>query len=84
MANSASRRILLADDEPAVLKMMELYLDRLGYAVTVADTAAQACAEVEAAPAGFAVAVLDATMAGLDAIIDLVRICSGPARSCAF
>jgi DNA-binding NtrC family response regulator len=71
MANSVPR-VLLADDEPAVLKMMELYLDRLGYAVTVVDTAARAWAEVDAAPDGFDVAVLDATMA-CSTLADLVR-----------
>ena len=77
MPNSAPR-ILLADDEPAVLKMMELYLDRLGYAVTVADSAARAWAEVDAAPDGFDVAVLDATMACStlsDLVLKLLRAC---------
>jgi DNA-binding NtrC family response regulator len=58
-------RILLVDDEPALLKMMSLYLRRRGYGVTTADTTATAWAEFQAAPSEFAVAVLDATMAGL-------------------
>ena len=58
-------RILIADDEPPLLKMMSLYLGRLGYSVTTANTTEQAWSEMKAAPAEFAVAVLDATMAGM-------------------
>jgi two-component system cell cycle sensor histidine kinase/response regulator CckA len=61
---SSVGRILIVDDEPALLKMMNVYLGRLGYAVTMAATTERARAEVEAAPHEFAVAVLDATMAG--------------------
>jgi two-component system cell cycle sensor histidine kinase/response regulator CckA len=58
-------RILIVDDEPPLLRMMSLYLTRLGYTVTTAGTTEKAWAEVEAAPADFACAVLDATMSGL-------------------
>ena len=58
-------RILVVDDEPPLLKMMSLYLGRLGYSVTTANTTEKAWAEIEAAPGEFACAVLDATMAGL-------------------
>lgn len=58
-------RILLVDDEPPLLKMMSLYLARLGYSVTTAGTTEKAWAEVEAAPADFDIAVLDATMPGV-------------------
>jgi DNA-binding NtrC family response regulator len=61
----AEGKILIVDDEPALLKMMSVYLGRLGYAVITANTTEKAWTEVEAAPAGFAVAVLDATMDGL-------------------
>src|ERR1700679_2265008 len=64
MDNSASR-ILLVDDEPALLKMVSAYLGRLGYAVTTANTTDKAWAEMEASPESIAVAVLDATMTGL-------------------
>jgi DNA-binding NtrC family response regulator len=64
MENTASR-ILLVDDEPALLKMVSAYLGRLGYAVITANTTDKAWAEVEASPASIAVAVLDATMQGL-------------------
>jgi len=61
----APGRILIVDDEPPLLKMMSLYLGRLGYAVTTASTTERAWAEVQAAPLDFACAVLDASMAGL-------------------
>ncbi|MGA3237970.1 MAG: response regulator [Bryobacteraceae bacterium] len=64
MDNSASR-ILLVDDEPALLKMVGAYLGRLGYAVITANTTDKAWAEMEASPESIAVAVLDATMQGL-------------------
>ena len=58
-------RVLLVDDEPPLLKMMSLYLTRLGYTVTTAGTTEDAWGEVEAAPAHFDIAVLDATMPGM-------------------
>jgi len=58
-------RILIVDDEPSLLKMMSLYLGRLGFQVSTADTTENAWGQVQAAPADFAVAVLDATMAGM-------------------
>lgn len=58
-------RILVVDDEPPLLKMLSLYLGRLGYSVTAANTTEKAWAEVEAAPHEFACAVLDATMTGM-------------------
>jgi two-component system, cell cycle sensor histidine kinase and response regulator CckA len=57
--------ILLADDEPALLKMMAVYLERLGYGVTAVDSTDRASRAVDATPRGFAAAVLDATMAGV-------------------
>lgn len=58
-------RILLVDDEPALLKMMSLYLQRRGHAVTTASTTEEASRLIEAEPQSYAAAVLDATMAGL-------------------
>jgi two-component system cell cycle sensor histidine kinase/response regulator CckA len=64
MTNSG-RRILIVDDEPSLLKMMSVYLDRLGYAVTALSSTDAAWREVEASPADFAVAVLDGSMPGM-------------------
>jgi DNA-binding NtrC family response regulator len=63
--NHATTRILLVDDDPSLLKMMGVYLGRLGYSVTLANSTEKAWAEVEAAPSGYAIAVLDGSMPGL-------------------
>src|SRR5215831_12645584 len=64
MTNAAGR-ILIVDDEPILLKMMSVYLGRLGYTVVTANTTEKAWAEVDAAPQAFALAVIDATMGGI-------------------
>ena len=61
----APGRILVVDDEPPLLRMLSLYLDRLGYSVTTAESTDAAWSLVEADPAGFAVAVLDGSMSGM-------------------
>lgn len=61
----AASRILIVDDEPSLLKMMSVYLGRMGYAVVAAGSTEKAWAEVEAAPDAFALAVLDVTMSGI-------------------
>lgn len=70
-------RILLVDDEPALLKMMSVYLERRGYAVTTSGSTDRAAALVEMEPNSFAMAVLDATMPGLsmeDLALKLLRL----------
>lgn len=57
-------RILVVDDEPSLLRMMGVYLKRLGYSVTASATTEQALQLAKNEPGVFAVAVLDATMAG--------------------
>ena len=58
-------RILIVDDEPPLLRMMSLYLRRLGYAVSTADSTDDAWALVEADCSAFAVAILDGSMPGM-------------------
>jgi len=55
-------RVLIVDDEPALLKMMSVYLGRLGYSVTTAGSTDDAWITVQRAPLDFDIAVLDATM----------------------
>ena len=55
---------IIIDDEPPLLRMMSLYLGRKGYRVTVAGSALKARAELAAAPGGYNVVVLDATVPG--------------------
>ena len=69
-------RILLVDDEPSLLKMMSVYLQRQGYAVSTAASTHDASALATASPHEFAVAVLDASMEGLsmqDLALQLLR-----------
>jgi two-component system cell cycle sensor histidine kinase/response regulator CckA len=61
----ASGRILVVDDEPPLLRMLSLYLGRLGYSVTTVESTGAAWSLVEADPAAFAVAVLDGSMSGM-------------------
>lgn len=65
--DTASGRILIVDDEPPLLRMMSLYLGRMGYSVTVAADAAAARAELSKASDDFSVVVLDATVPGATA-----------------
>jgi len=60
-----ARRILIVDDEPPLLRMMSLFLGRVGYTVTTADATDKAWELVEADPSAFAAAVLDGSMAGM-------------------
>lgn len=65
-------KILIVDDDPPLLKMMSIYLGRLGYPIVTASTTEQAWKEVEPAPGEFSVAVIDATMEGMS-MEDLAR-----------
>ena len=62
---SAPGRILVVDDERPLLRMLSLYLGRLGYSVTAAESTDAAWRLVEAEPAAFTVAVLDGSMSGM-------------------
>jgi two-component system cell cycle sensor histidine kinase/response regulator CckA len=64
MTNSTCH-ILVVDDEPPLLKMVSVYLGRLGYIVTTASSPQKGWDAYHAGPEKFAVAVLDATMAGM-------------------
>ena len=60
----APLRILLADDEAPLLRLMGIYLTRVGYRVTEAASASEAWGAFEAEPEEFDVAVLDGSMGG--------------------
>lgn len=59
-----SEQILIVDDEPSLLKMMSLYLTRLGYSVVSAGGAKEAIQAMKEQPGAFRIVVLDATLAG--------------------
>lgn len=60
---SEQPRILIVDDEPPLLKMMNVYLRRLGYSVTTSISTEHAAGLV--AQEAFAAVVIDGTMPGL-------------------
>ena len=69
-------RVLIVDDEPALRTMLSAYLGRLGYGVEACGSSDTARARVEEEPAGFALAVLDGTMPGLemnDLVLGMLR-----------
>ena len=57
--------ILIVDDEPQLLKVMSLYLRRLGYSVSMLDRAEQAAALTDTELQRYAIVVLDATLDGI-------------------
>ncbi|MGO9229482.1 MAG: response regulator [Bryobacteraceae bacterium] len=69
--SQAARELLLVDDEGTLLKLMSVYLRRLGFAVTTANTVAKAWEHVKRTPDQFAAMVLDAGMAedGVDNLV---------------
>jgi DNA-binding NtrC family response regulator len=81
MTNVASR-ILIVDDEPTLLKMLAVYLRRLGYAVVAAGSTEKAWTEVEAAPRSFALVVLDATMSGIPMVELAARMLAADPQLC--
>lgn len=60
-----TQRILVVDDEPPLLKMMGIYLKRVGYEVALLESSDRACVAVEHSAGDFAAAVLDATLRGM-------------------
>jgi DNA-binding NtrC family response regulator len=78
--DTCREHILIVDDEPSVLKMLELYLDRLGYSITTAGDTEAAWSQAQAAPSGFDVAVLDATLSGMSAMELAVRLLAADPR----
>ena len=60
----AQERILVVDDEPALLKMISNYLRRMGYTVAASSSPENAWSMFLEAPHEFALAVLDGSMAG--------------------
>ena len=54
--------ILVVDDEPPLLKLMQAYLERLGYDVTACPNAVQALAQFQSANVSFALVVADLSL----------------------
>jgi len=62
---SAGVRILIVDDDAALLKVMGTYLSRLGYLVDACHSAAEAWALVRDGRRPYALALVDLNMSGM-------------------
>jgi DNA-binding NtrC family response regulator len=62
MGDLSGARLLLVDDEAALLKLMETFLGRIGYQVVSDTSAAAALVRFEADPQNFGLVVADLTM----------------------
>jgi CheY-like chemotaxis protein len=54
--------VLVVDDEPAVLRLIDLYLTRNGYVVTASACGEDACVLFEESPDTFRLAIVDLTL----------------------
>jgi two-component system cell cycle sensor histidine kinase/response regulator CckA len=62
---SAGRRLLIVDDEPAVLDLLKRYLERSGYAVEITPNAEAALDLFQAAPGRFDLVITDLNLPGM-------------------
>jgi two-component system cell cycle sensor histidine kinase/response regulator CckA len=58
-------RLLLVDDEPALLELLKTYLERLGYQVDGRGDAQEAISLLERDPQGYALVLTDLTLPGI-------------------
>jgi two-component system cell cycle sensor histidine kinase/response regulator CckA len=85
----ASRgRLMVVDDEPALLRMLHEYLTRLGYEVQACSSARDALDVFAASPSNYDLVLADLTMpemSGMELVVQLLRfnprasilLCSG-------
>jgi len=59
-------RLLLVDDEPALLELLKTYLERLGYQVDGRGDAHEAISLFEADPRRYALVLTDLTLPGIN------------------
>jgi DNA-binding NtrC family response regulator len=62
---AADNTVLLVDDEPALVMVMSMYLERLGYRVASAPDGATAWGIIERDPAAVKIAFLDGGLGGM-------------------
>ena len=60
-----ARRLLIVDDEPAVLDLLKRYLERVGYSVEMSASAEAALDLFEAAPYGYDLVITDLKLPGM-------------------
>lgn len=59
-------RLLLVDDEPALLDLLRRYLERLGYTVDACTDPETAIAHFSAAPGDYSLVLTDLTLEGMN------------------
>lgn len=62
----APGRVLIVDDEPALLSVMSMYVSRLGYEVETSADADEACWKVASAPKRYVLVLADLSMMGAE------------------
>lgn len=88
MVSVGRAKILLVDDEPALLQLLQRYLQRVGFDVETQSSSVQALTEFEAAPGRYDLVIADLGLPGIPGdtmvlrMLDiqpslLVLICSG-------
>ena len=65
MMSSETASILVVDDDPALLRLMQTYLVRQGYQVDTCATSQEALAIFTSKPDAYNVVIADLTLAGL-------------------
>lgn len=58
-------RLLIVDDEPSLLKLLQRYLERLGYRTDVAATAEEALERFSACPSDYVCVLTDLHLPGM-------------------
>jgi DNA-binding response OmpR family regulator len=92
MTATGSQQLLIVDDEPSLLRLMQTYLERMGYAVVGCSRLEEAL-EVQRQGKRFSLAVLDLFLTdarGAEAVLQLaaqdahlrILICSGYPFDC--
>lgn len=74
MMDSEAGRILVVDDDAALLKVIEAYLSRLGYRVDACAAASDAWALIDGNPSRYAAVLVDLNMPGMRGEELIVRI----------
>ncbi len=82
LSQSASERVLVVDDEPSLLVVMEQYLRRLGHAVVACRTGLEAWELFERDPASFTLVLADITLPEMSGAELLGRMLQLNPRAC--
>lgn len=69
-------RLLVVDDEPSLLDLLQRYLGRLGYEVDVAETAEDALTKFESNPDEYALVFTDLSLPGMggEELLERMRV----------